>query len=268
MQTQNPKRQLDPYRESGEPDPINRKLLRLRKKHLPVYEKLNETEFEDWLQEELFRYQRTKESTSETIGGIVRAIRKVVYVVAKRYKQLCSFEDLLHDAAIRLLEHEAKLWNPLKGGASRYLTFKAMAYTVRQVPKYKSEHMVELDPYSLRTWDQAEEWFVEDFIDELPILQWRLDSRICNLIAIHLMAGQPRSEVIRLLRRTVFKVSKSDGQSNAEAQIHYQYVLVILRITLREKLNGLDRGSEIPLPTKPNQRISESLRGEGDEAAD
>jgi len=260
------------YTDPNEPLPVKRSVLRLRKRNLPVYEKLGDREFESWFQEELLKRQRTGEITGDLIGGIIRAIRPVVFLVAKHWKQICNFDDLLHDTAIRMGERESNTWNPLRSSAVSYLRFTAFDFAKKQVPLYKSEYFSELGPWLMAPSTlESENFLLEDFIQKLPEIKWRFNPAICEFIALHLLSGQRRKDLIKFCRRTFFNRYDVPGFiPHKEATKHCNYVAVTLRIELSNMMGRyeVDRGSGEWLSRNIDSRVFESLWDGEDETVD
>jgi len=208
-----------------------RNLQRLRKKHLPFYEKMTQKEFEEWLEEEVVRRQRTELITSDLIGGIARVIRPIIMLTCKSYKVPEAFDDLLHDIIIKLAEKDTRQWNPFRGRVTYFLAFRALWGSIAFVRNYIP--LDRDDPDLIEALPVDPQFIVEDFLHaDLKSLPWAFDSNICVFIAMQVLVGVKRKRVITLLRKTFFKKS----EDRPLAINVYEHVIALLRLELSSRM--------------------------------
>jgi len=215
-----------------------RKMLRLRRKHLPVPETLEPAEFEEWLYEEVIRYQRTGVSTGVLVQGISRAIRNMVALAVQEMGIEDAFEDVLHDLLLYFLEGQLMKFQPFRGRIVPWLRMLGYWKALRiGFPRYHHQRLVEdNEAFEITPDPFFNPYFTEDFVaNNVVQISWKMNPALCRWVSTFVLVGSTRKEVIRILRRTFFRNKTRDEAINL-----YQYVLVKLRIELA---NEMGRGN-------------------------
>jgi hypothetical protein len=226
----------------------------LRKKLVPGCEVMTVEDFDEWMTEEVLRYQRTKVLTSDLMFGVSRGIRPAVLYVCCQMKLRCWFDDMLNDVLLQFVEKDLFKYDPVKARITHYLSWLGYKRACRRVTFYLSPHQEVPDDFDFPDrQDEAKLFFTEDFLcSNVPNIRWRRDPEICRWLSFFILAGVKRSVVLDALKQTFYH-----GNTPAAKSV-YNYALVTVRIELAERIERYSGGE---LPVKSDHGVLPSLWG-------
>jgi hypothetical protein len=227
-------------------------LLRLKKKNAPGCEFLTDKDFDEWMTEEVLRFQRTKIISSELVSGLARGLRSVVAFACKKHSLTCIFDDILHDAILAFLEKYLPVYDPIRSRITYYLSKYGYFVAMDVLEFSHSENMREEDYYIEMSPLPEETFVLEDFLlISIPDIQWRMSSTICTWIALLIVMGIEKKKVLLMMDDTILH------RCPHKQDVLYDYTLVTLRITLAKQL---ERNSGGMFPDQSDRGVLSDLR--------
>lgn len=206
-------------------------LKRLRKKNLPACELMSQSEYDEWMTEEVLRYKRTRLLTADVMFGVRRGIRSAVALVCKSHNLTCFFDDIMSDVTLSLAEKWLFQYDPIKSRISYFLSYIGFRLAEKRINVYHTEHMQSEDWHEQMSPEPQDKFLMQDFIfDRLPTIQWRMHPTICRWIALFILAGVSKKVVLKALHETILE------NRPFRCNLLYDYTLVTVRIELADKL--------------------------------